>query len=107
MSDTFYRYTDSKISAGVDEFDNSLGSYLAVYLHRYKVSRYTPKGVWIHYACGEKFILLSARKKFACATIAEARESFIARKNKQADIYLNRHRQALDAIRLVNMRNDQ
>lgn len=103
----FYRYTDSLVSAGVDEFDNSLGpGYITVYLNKYNVIKTTPKGVWISYACDKKFILLSARKKFACATIEEARQSFIARKTKQASIYAKRHDNALKAIQLVNMRND-
>lgn len=56
-----------------------------IYLEAYKVIKTTPKGVWIDMdGCGGKrFVLLDARKHFACPTKEEALISFRARKARQ------------------------
>jgi hypothetical protein len=83
-----YRYQEQSYSNGVDQFDDSLPSYqLKVNLHKYQIIKETPKGVWIkRNYIKDKFILLTAKKKFACRTKEEALESFIARKNRQIEI---------------------
>jgi len=48
-----------------------------VHLDSFTVVKTTPKGVWLD---NKKFILRDARKRWACPTKPEARESFIARK---------------------------
>lgn len=52
----------------------------------YRVKRRTAKGAWINLGGMEKFVLLTANKRFACNTVAEALESFKARKNRQVAI---------------------
>jgi hypothetical protein len=54
------------------------------------VHRRTPKGAWI----GGKFILLTATKRWACETEAEALESFKARKRKQISILTSKLKDA-------------
>jgi len=48
----------------------------------HKVIRRTPKGAWL----GDRFVLLTARKRWATNTEDEAIESFIARKHRQIEI---------------------
>lgn len=48
----------------------------------YPVKRRTPKGAWI----SDRFIRLTAFKRYACNTETEAIESFIARKKRQIKI---------------------
>lgn len=52
----------------------------------FPVRKRTPKGAWIY----DRFVLLTARKKYACETLEEAVESFLARKTRQASIYQHR-----------------
>ena len=72
-----YRYEEVRYSWGVDEYDNPLPGYdLRIHLNKYKVISTTLKGVWIQlwdsWPEDKKFILLSARKRFACPTEKEA-----------------------------------
>jgi hypothetical protein len=96
--DVFYRFEDHMRSGGCDEYDNPYPSVLQVYLHSYRVLKYTPKGAWIATLMGKRFVLLTARKRWACPTIDEARDSFNARKNKQIQIYSGRVVRAQRAI---------
>lgn len=97
----WYRYEDVQYST-VDEFDQSCGGQLVVELRTYRVLSHTPKGVWIKLYCGDKrFVLKDARKKFACPTLELAKESFIARKKRQAQIHTARANQAKRAIWLA------
>jgi hypothetical protein len=92
----WYRFEDRVYAPAVDEFDNVVGSSItAVHLLTYQVIRITPKGVRL---ANNRFVLLAARKRFACPTVTDAMESFLARKRKQARIYLYRQQQALEAI---------
>lgn len=77
-----YRYESHRFSNGVDEFDNPYPGYgVGVYLQKYRILRRTPKGWRIeYYNPGGKFVLETARKRFASPTIAEAKESFRRRK---------------------------
>lgn len=52
----------------------------------FKVIKTTPQGAWICVDGFKKFVLLTARKRYACITKREAVESFIARKRKQLKI---------------------
>lgn len=99
----WYRYEDYVVSAGVDEFDNSVGpGIVEVTLRRLVVLRRTPKGVWLDVNGRERFVLTGARKRYACCTDAEARESFLARKKAQARIYDARAARARAAIRRLD-----
>ena len=87
-----YRYAETFYSTGVDEWDNPLPGYLAqIHLHKFTIVKETPKGAWIQEEfhglhSPKKFVLLTARKKFACRTKQDALESFLARKNKHLKI---------------------
>lgn len=90
------------ICSGLDEFDNPIGpGILKVELYKYGVIKRTPKGAWIN-SCPKKFVLLTARKKFACNTVDEAKESFIARKNRQKKILTAQLKQCEKALELIN-----
>ena len=60
-------------------------------MHKLAVIKTTPKGVkLIGLQYGDKtarFVAHASKKKFACATIEEAVESFKKRKERQANIY--------------------
>ena len=110
----FYRYEDVVYSLGVDEFDDPIpGGWVRVELREYRVLRRTPKGVRIEdwgiprvrrLSDGSeklvygKFVLLDARKRFACPTKEEALDSFKARKKKQIRILKEQLKRAEDAL---------
>jgi len=108
---TWYRYNDVAYSTGYDEYrDCSSGTRIEVELTEYEVLRYTPKGAWINaspyrsatsfkHMKDEKFVLLSARKRFAHPTKEEAMTSFIARKKAQIRIYKARVKHAEEALK--------
>lgn len=86
----WYRYEDRRVCSiaygGDAEWNNS---YCEIYLHEYEVLKETPKGVWINRYGTPRFVLLNARKRFACPSKEEAKQSFLAR--KQAHLrHLNR-----------------
>lgn len=102
--DVLYRYEDVHYSRGVDQFDNPLtGGHIRIQLREYLVLKRTPKGAWIK-GCwtwrgmmpmpgketrrdqGERFVLLSARKRFAAETKEQALDDYKARKRRQAGI---------------------
>lgn len=99
----YYRIEDHLESAGVDEFDNPLGPpRVRVCILKFEVDKLTPKGVWISRGfMGRRFVLKSARKRYACPTLAEALESFVARKRKQINIYSRRISNAEDALQMA------
>ena len=113
-ADTFYRYEDVKYAPPLDEFDNPCGDgELKVELRHFLVSKRTPKGVWLvpvygKYVCGDspRFMLNDSHKRFACPTVEQARESFIARKRKQARIYQSRADRARRAIYIMEGDNE-
>lgn len=58
-----------------------------VYVDEYPVEKETPCGVWLDLGWGaRRFVLHGARKRWACPTREEAKESFIARKQKHLRI---------------------
>lgn len=98
--DIWYRMDDVLYAAPVDEFDNPVGpSTLRLRVVKFKVTKVTPKGVWLD---GYKFALTSARKRYACPSLEEARESFIARKSRQLSILQDRVARAYLAIDMAN-----
>lgn len=92
MPENYYRYQEFRYSHGVDQFDDPLPGYdLKVELLTFDVLKKTSKGVWIgNLATGQfgskKFILNSARKKYACPTKIDALASFLARKYRHRAI---------------------
>jgi hypothetical protein len=71
------------------EWEWGTSRYPQLYLHKYRVLKWTKCGAWIRFSTyqrDQRFVNLKARKKFACKTEEDALESFIARKNRQAAI---------------------
>ena len=98
----FYRYEDVRYSNGMDMFDNPNPGYsLRVQLSQYPVIKYTPKGAWINVYGDKKFVLLSAKKRYACPTKEEALECFMYRKKRQLSILNAKVRQVEHAIQLA------
>lgn len=101
-----YRFEDAHYALPLDEFDNPQGSYMQVEIQAFHVYKRTPKGFWIsptlllpnHLQTKGRFVLLEANKHYACLTVEEAKESFIARKKRQQQIHLSRARSAEAAI---------
>lgn len=103
-TEVWYRYIDHRVSLGYDyEFDRSSGSRAAVYLREYDVLRHTPKGVWLDVDGADRFVLKQAHKRFACPTIEEAKQSFIARKLRQVQIHEARVRHAKEALQEIGV----
>jgi len=100
----YYRYEETRLSLGMDEYDNMIPGYnLSIDLCEYVVVRHTPKGVWINIGGSldhtyEKFILHKARKKFAHPTKEVALKSFRARKRAQTRILEGKLKQAEVAL---------
>lgn len=67
-----------------DEYETTSG--MRVLQHKYRVLKHTPCGVQLNTWGGPKFVLRDARKRWACPTDEEARESYMARKRRQISI---------------------
>lgn len=103
-----YRFGNHQISAGVNEFDNPLGpGQTHIYCNDYEVLSHTPKGFWISYLGGKRFVLKDAKKCFVHLTQQAALESFIKRKYRQISILSSQIRSAETAIRLAKIRLDK
>ena len=89
---TFYRYESTRWESGI-----------SLTLYSYPVTKQTPCGVWLEllYGGGKRFVLTSARKRFACPTKEEALESFKARKRRQVRILRARLDEAERALTLM------
>jgi hypothetical protein len=98
-----YRYQEITYAAPLDEFENPIGVGMTeVKLREYPITKKTEKGVWIGgYDYKDKFVNLNTRKKFACPTIEEAKESFIARKRAQIRIMNARMKTAVIALGIM------
>ena len=70
------------IDADREEYGSTPPRLEAMWL---EVTKTTPKGVWL----GNRFVLRDVRKRFACPTLHEALESFVARKDRQISILSN------------------
>lgn len=108
----WFRYEEQWYAGAYDyERDVTVGSSKPqIQLRKYQVLRHTPKGVWlktdpffyfdIHrdqvYKFEDvaredrRFVLRDANKRWAAPSIAEAKKSFIERKNRQLQILLNK-----------------
>jgi hypothetical protein len=88
-----YSYT---INADLDQYGVT---FPELKINWYRVTKRTPKGAWIE---GDKFVLLSARKKYACETIEEAIESFRQRKKRQIKLLETQLRKAKEDLSLAD-----
>jgi hypothetical protein len=116
----WYRYEDriyARYSYDDDTF--STGEFI-VELLRYSVMRVSSRSAWlarIHQMApefgGKKFlgtdrrVLLGATRRFACPTLAEAKDSFVCRKTKQRSIYEAGRNRASRALALVAERYER
>jgi len=103
MKEFLYRYEEKCYGNGVDQFDNPLpGHYINIELRSYEILKRTKKGVWIrkHYD-KRRFVLLTARKKFACETKEDALESLIKRKERQILLLSNKLSVIKDALSIA------
>lgn len=66
-------------------------------LHWYPVTRRTPCGAW----AADRFVLLTATKRFACNTVEEALESFRQRRRRQVRILTNQLKTAQYELDMV------
>jgi len=108
--EVLFRIKEVLYCLGFDQFDDPLPGYrLELQMWEYPIIKRTEKGAWIslnpwftfddsHFQCGKRFVLLTAKKKYACPTKQEALESFIARKHRQIEIYEARLEQAKKAL---------
>jgi hypothetical protein len=113
VGDIWYRYDDVSYAPPVDEYGDCYGqSTLKVELTRFVVVKLTPKGVKLAHKIGdfalgeERFVAHHWRKRFAAPTKDAARESFIARKDRQARIYEARAATARKAIAIINRKHE-
>lgn len=110
----WYRFQETYYAAPVDEFDQPYGEgTVEVKLQKYVVVRETLKGVWLVMQWGDftgtekKFVLVGSNKRYACPTIEEAYDSFMARKLKQISIYKARIKGVEKAIHAAESLKDQ
>lgn len=104
MGEVWYRYYDVCYAAPVDEYGDVIRGAKGdrkVHLVELDVIKRTPKGVWLHDRYGRlRFVLESAKRRYACPTKKEAIISFLARKRRQKSIYEAR---ASDAAAFVHL----
>jgi hypothetical protein len=105
----WHRFEDYTTAPPLDEWDEPRGPSGVHLRHRtFEVVRATPRGVWLRELFAglpsegpPRFVLASARRRFACPTEDEAAESFRARKRRQAGIHRARAALAERALALV------
>ena len=106
VGDVWFRYDDVRYAAPLDEYDEPTGrGTLEVVRRKLCVVKVTPKGVWLGYSmhgASARFVLNSATKRYACPSQEDAKNSFRARKKRQAAIYKNRLQDAETALRLID-----
>lgn len=99
IGDVWYRIQDVRYAAPVDEFGRSCGEGTsAVNLYEHYVTKVTPKGVWLD---RHIWVRSDARKRYACPTLKEAYESFMARKRRQRSIIEYQLRRIEKVVRLA------
>lgn len=103
-SEVLYRYYEVCYSLGCDEWDNPYQGYkLVIQLTEYPIIKRTPKGAWIDESfAGKRFVLLTARKKYACSSKEEALESFKARKRRQINILKEQLSRAISVLGMAD-----
>lgn len=103
MTTVWYRYEEKVYAPPLDEFERPCGTGRVELVRlEYPVVKVTPKGVRL--AWGQSFVRRDARKRFACPTDEEARESYRARKAKQIRILRRQIAQAEEGLRLLEKR---
>lgn len=104
-SEYYYRFEEQRYAAPLDEYDMPTGrGRMVLHLRKMKVVKHTQKGVKLsglsYSELAPRLVLHAGRKKFACKTVEEAWDSFVARKNAQIRIYKARIADAQAALEL-------
>ncbi len=99
--EVWFRFEDY-VTCHLDQFEEPCGREIQVWLRRYPVLKRTPKGAWLDINARRRFVLAGARKRYACPTIEEARESFLARKAAQRRILVARLRDVDAAVEKIS-----
>lgn len=107
VGDIFYRYENHMVSAGVDEFDESLGAYTALYCMAFnvvnvtakgaKIEWYTPDGVYAPRPVMDHYI-----NKFAYPSKVEALLGFLSRKRRQQAILHSQIGRSKEAVGIAH-----
>lgn len=98
MVDCLYRYEAKSYASFDSETEIIYRGSMYLHLTQYEIIKYTPKGAWIKCNGRKRFVLLTARKKFACRNKKDALVSLLYRKRRQASIIssnLNNVKQAI------------
>ena len=83
----WYRMTDFRTAPPYNEDGDATGrSTPNLRVEQFPVIRFTPKGAWLDVYGAERFVRREARKRFACPTLEEAKESLRARKKRQLSL---------------------
>lgn len=99
-NENWYRFEDVVYAPMLNEYDERVGpGRVEVVLRKYRVMRVTPCGVWLDIG---GFVKNASRKRFACPTEDEARESFLARKTRQLSILQAQVNRVERAIGIAN-----
>lgn len=102
MADVLYRYDLQRWAAPLNEFDEPIGrGRLTLECREFRVLKWTPCGAWIEHGFDKKFVLLTARKQFACRTKEEAAMAFRARKKRQIHILKSQLAEAITALAIL------
>lgn len=91
VGDTWFRYEEQTYSIVYDADRESYGTRTELKCRQFEVVKVTAKGVWIRVGwirATNRFVLLSARRRFAAPTQQLALESFLARKHRQIGILM-------------------
>jgi len=99
--EVWYRYEDHLVSCGVDEWCEADRTTVRLYCYEYPVIKHTWKGVWLDIHGRKRFCLNKSKKRFACPSKEEAKESFIARKRAQIGILNQQVKNAQKALFLA------
>lgn len=100
----WYRYVDGRHAPPLNEWDEPAGKGSAyIHCYEYRVLKYTPKGAWIDNYGTRRFVLASARKRYAHATKDDALVAFKERKRRQLWILKNQVAHVEEIILLVGV----
>lgn len=100
MSDSMWRVEMVVWAAPLNEYDEPSGpGRTSVRAVEYAVVKRTPKGVRLN--IDNKFVSSTARRRWACPTVEEAVESFLARKAREASILKARLKRIEEAVALA------
>lgn len=82
------------------------GMRVVIEVTEYPIIKTTTCGAWIYAYGKKKFVNLQRKKKFACATVEDAYESFIYRKQRQIEILKKSLENAEMALSIATHRNN-